>query len=273
MNKDLSKTWNYEDAVSELKPMITSWNKKTLEIVRLLYKANQELSHSGQRTDLENMYRSTVTTSAQLRRGSEETKPKNWEQFCNEIGILKSTANRWLALYDADEDRLLTSQEAKQRALEIRDALFEDVRQHRYNGEPEWTPENWSEKLEAQYKLWLIEKRYDEVEADPGYYKSLAADDEDDGMFDYGLFSRSYIADIGKRVTKRTTGDGTVRMDMAAQKYKSRIPEGIRPYDVMRIPELSLAALELFPAEKRKEIAILTAEIYRDLAIEELEGK
>lgn len=270
MNKDLSKTWNYEDAVSELKPMITSWNKKTLEIVRLLYKANQELSHSGKRSDLENMYRSTVTTLCQMAQGS---KPKTFSDFCEEIGLPRKTAYNWLALYDADEDRLLTTQEAKQRALEIRDALFEDVRQHRYNGEPEWTPENWSEKLEAQYKLWLIEKKYDEVEADPGYYKSLAADDEDDGMFDYGLFSRSYIADIGKRVTKRTTGDGTVRMDMAAQKYKSRIPDGIRPYEVMRIPELSLAALELFPAEKRKEIAILTAEIFRDLAIEELEGR
>ena len=270
MNKDLAKTWNYEDAVSELKPMITSWNKKTLEIVRLLYKANQELASQGLRTDKMAVSSENSQTSTQLRRSST---PQTWEQFCNEIGLLKSTANRWLALYDADEDRLLTSQEAKQRALEIRDALFEDVRQHRYNGEPEWTPENWSEKLEAQYRLWLIEKKYDEVEADPGYYRSLAADDEDDGMFDYGLFSRSYIADIGKRVTKRTTGDGTVRMDMAAQKYKSRIPDGIKPYDVMRIPELSLAALELFPAEKRKEIAILTAEIYRDLAIEELEGR
>lgn len=266
MSNALEKPWSYDDAVAELKPKIVNWQKRTLEIVRLLYTANQELSNQGKRKDLENMYRSTETTSTQMSRSSE---PKTWQQFCEDVGIPKATANRWLALYDAEEDRLLTSEEFKARALAIRDELFETVRSHRYSGEPEWTPEKWSPKLETQYRTWLIEKGYDRIEIKPDYYGQALEDDGMEGLYEFGMFSRSYIFDIGVRATRRMSGDGAIRADNAIQRYKARIPAGIETRDMMRIPELGLAALELFPEEKRRQVAILAAEIFRDLALEE----
>lgn len=273
MSNALEKPWSYDDAVAELKPKIVNWQKRTLEIVRLLAKANKELSRPGYRSDRDDSSQVSLPTSTQLSRGCEENitqeSPKTWQQFCEDVGIPKATANRWLALYDAEEDRLLTSEEFKARALAIRDELFETVRSHRYSGEPEWTPEKWSPKLETQYRTWLIEKGYDRIEIKPDYYGQALEDDGMEGLYEFGMFSRSYIFDIGVRATRRMSGDGAIRADNAIQRYKARIPAGIETRDMMRIPELGLAALELFPEEKRRQVAILAAEIFRDLALEE----
>lgn len=273
MSNALEKPWSYDDAVAELKPKIVTWQKRTLEIVRLLVKANKELSRSGYRSDRDDSSQVSLPTSGQLSQGCKENiisePPKTWEQFCDDIGLNKRTANRWLALYDAEEDRLLTSDEFKARALAIRDELFETVRSHRYSGEPEWTPEKWSPKLETQYRTWLIEKGYDRIEIKPDYYGQALEDDGMEGLYEFGMFSRSYIFDIGVRATRRMSGDGAIRADNAIQRYKARIPAGIETRDMMRIPELGLAALELFPEEKRRQVAILAAEIFRDLALEE----
>lgn len=273
MSNALERPWSYDDAVAELKPKIVTWQKRTLEIVRLLVKANKELSRSGYRSDRDDSSQVSLPTSGQLSQGCKENitsePPKTWEQFCDDIGLNKRTANRWLALYDAEEDRLLTSDEFKARALVIRDELFETVRSHRYSGEPEWTPEKWSPKLETQYRTWLIEKGYDRIEIKPDYYGQALEDDGIEGLYEFGMFSRSYIFDIGVRATRRMSGDGAIRADNAIQRYKARIPAGIETRDMMRIPELGLAALELFPEEKRRQVAILAAEIFRDLALEE----
>lgn len=272
MRKDLTTQWTYDSAVNQLKPLVSGWKKKTLEIVRLLYRANQELLNPGYRSDIKKMYRSTVTTSGQLSRGCEDNsiqeKPQTWEQFCIDVGIEKRTANRWLALYDEKADRLLTSDEAKQRALEIRDALFEDVRRHRTT-EGGWEPERWNQSLENQYQAWLVEKGYSQIQVDPHYYERLAVSDTDDGLYDFGLMSRSFIHDIGVRATRRMSGDNAVKFDTTAKKYSSRVPSGVNPHEVMRIPELALAALELFPAETRRQVAVVAAEAFRDLALEE----
>ena len=161
------KEWNYEVAVQQLKPMISDLRKRTVDVVRLLYRANKELAAQGFRTDL--IEKLNNPTSTQMNRSEI---PKTWEQFCEEIGVPKPTANRWLALYDPDEDRLLSTEEAKERALAIRDALFEDVRAHRTSGQPDWRPERWNDRLESQYKIWLIEKGYDEL-PEPEYYGTL----------------------------------------------------------------------------------------------------
>ena len=266
-------TWNYDEAVTELKPLIAGWKKKTLEIVRLLYKANKELSHPGKRTDLASPYLSAETTSAQLRRGSgkiaQSSKPQTWEQFCTEIGLLKSTANRWLALYDPDNDKLLTADEAKDRALAIRDELFETVRKERQT-DSSWCPEKWSARLERQYAVWLIEKGYDTLSFDDSALQDCLSL-PDDGLYEFGLINRTYIHDIGVRATRRMTGDNAVRFDTFTSRYKSRMPAGVNPHEVMRIPELALAALEDFPIDARRQIAIITAEAFRDLALEELD--
>lgn len=273
MSNALEKPWSYDDAVAELKPKIVNWQKRTLEIIRLLYKANKELSTPGLRTDKKAISGRKTQTSCQMAQGCKEPitqdSPKTFADFCEDIGLPKRTAYNWIALYDAEEDRLLTSDEFKARALAIRDELFETVRSHRYSGEPEWTPEKWSPKLETQYRTWLIEKGYDRIEIKPDYYGQALEDDGMEGLYEFGMFSRSYIFDIGVRATRRMSGDGAIRADNAIQRYKARIPAGIETRDMMRIPELGLAALELFPEEKRRQVAILAAEIFRDLALEE----
>lgn len=274
MRKTLTKTWDYDSAVAELKPLVVSWQKKTLEIVRLLYRANQELANPGYRSDLTEECKASLPTSCQMAQGSNEIltldPPQTFVDFCEDIGLPKRTVYNWLALYDAKEDRLLTKDEAKERALQIRDALFEDVRRHRNAGEEDWEPEKWSQSLENQYQAWLVEKGYSRIQIDPHYYDKLVGpEEEDDGLYDFGIMSRSFIHDIGVRATKRMSGDNAVKFDTTARRYSARIPSGVNPHEVMRIPELGMAALELFPPETRRQIAIVAAEAFRDLALEE----
>lgn len=150
--------WNYKTAVNQLKPLVTDWKTKTLDIVRLLYKANEELKSVGGRPSLNN--------SSQMRLVSE---PKTFIDFLDEIGLSKPTAYRWLNTYNPEEDRILTQDELKAKAAIMIDQAFEEVRKHRYNGEPNWTPERWSPSLEQRYELWLSAKGYKTL-VDPSKY-------------------------------------------------------------------------------------------------------
>ena len=122
---------------------------------------------------------------------------------------------------------------------------------------------------DGKYYFTATCPKYDRIEIKPDYYGQALEDDGMEGLYEFGMFSRSYIFDIGVRATRRMSGDGAIRADNAIQRYKARIPAGIETRDMMRIPELGLAALELFPEEKRRQVAILAAEIFRDLALEE----
>lgn len=54
--KSLAKqeeNWEYKQAVENLRPVVKSWTKKTLEVARALYIAHEKLSCSGYRKDLE----------------------------------------------------------------------------------------------------------------------------------------------------------------------------------------------------------------------------
>lgn len=248
----ISKEWDYDNAVLVLKPMIDGWKKKTVEIVRLLYRANQELSAHGRRTDLED--------------SSSASKPRTWEEFCNAVGLEKRTANNWLALYDVQNDRLLTTSEAKERAAQIRDQLYESVRQERYNGNPDYTPEKWNDRLEKDYKLWLIEKGYDST-PDPTY---MLTDVQPTLLYgDLGLFPESYVMDVAAKSIDRCSGDNALRFMKKLENAKERVPKGIDAREVVRISEMAMAAIEMFPAETRVSIGIICAEMLRDEAVEE----
>lgn len=47
------ENWEYKEAVENLRPVVKSWAKKTLEVARALYIAHEKLSCSGYRKDLE----------------------------------------------------------------------------------------------------------------------------------------------------------------------------------------------------------------------------
>lgn len=106
--------WNYEKSVERTKCLVSTFRKVSLDLVRELYVA---------RHALEPQERSAV--------GQFCPAVKTWQEYRDEIGLSKRTANSWLALYLPDQDRLLTVEEAKelleQRYQELRQLVVEHI--------------------------------------------------------------------------------------------------------------------------------------------------
>jgi len=84
----IPENWDYEESVKRLKSIVYKWRKLTEEILEELYIARVKLSKEGRpKTDAN----APVFT---------------WSNYCNEIGIHKSTANRWLLRYESSKMRL-----------------------------------------------------------------------------------------------------------------------------------------------------------------------
>jgi hypothetical protein len=82
--------WDYDESVNRMKPLVVKWRTMTIEMLQELWTARENMKAQGARTDL---------TSGKLARG--------WETYCEEIGLPKRTANRWLSQYDAVEQKLI----------------------------------------------------------------------------------------------------------------------------------------------------------------------
>lgn len=87
-NRDSVQIWNYSDSVEKMKTLILSWRNISIEILDELHTARNILSSQGVRNDL-----------------NEEN--KGWENYLNDIGLVKSTVNRWLKKYDPNEKKIL----------------------------------------------------------------------------------------------------------------------------------------------------------------------
>ena len=72
-------TWNYKESIKKIKVLVYKWKNLTKEVVEELFIARNILSSQGARTDL--------------------NKKETWDEYCNEIGIEKRTANRWIERY------------------------------------------------------------------------------------------------------------------------------------------------------------------------------
>lgn len=96
MNDLKLKDWNYKESVERIKPKVYKLKTLTLEVYHELYTARAALSNQGSRTDL---------TSGQMSR--------SWESYCDEIGIAKRTANRWLERYDSENRKLIEAPKNK----------------------------------------------------------------------------------------------------------------------------------------------------------------
>lgn len=265
MSKDREIVWNYDNAVSQLKPLVEDLHKKTLKVCKMLYQAREALSNQGTRTDLKK-----VTPGLQTHKNINNNDltsgkiARSWENFCNEIGLPKRTANYWLTSYDPEEDRLLTQDEIKQRLIDAKNIIFEDVRQHRYSGEPDWKPENWTKNMEEQYQLWLIENDY--VKLEP---KLVLPPEPEYPFGQFGLFSQDYLAELGRRAFERTSGDRALAFGKVVKVFEKVAPKGIKPAEIARISETAMAGLEGFPKEVRREIGIALAEQLRNQVVEE----
>lgn len=82
------EVWCYSGSVEKMKTLILNWRNISIEILEELYIARDYLSSQGVRNDL-----------------SEEN--KGWENYLNDIGLAKSTVNRWLKKYDPEKKKIL----------------------------------------------------------------------------------------------------------------------------------------------------------------------
>lgn len=101
------QTWDYEASVERVRPKVMKLKSLTLDVYHELWEARKHLSSQGARTDL---------TSGQMTR--------SWEGYCEDVGLVKRTVNRWLSGYDPVERKVIAHQPiAESNEPDINDAI------------------------------------------------------------------------------------------------------------------------------------------------------
>jgi hypothetical protein len=86
--------WDYDESVRFIKPRLYKWKNMTAEILLELWVARETLSQNAA-----SQPRNTAGTFVPT--------DKTWDDYCEEIGIEKRTANRWLQrALEGDQDQL-----------------------------------------------------------------------------------------------------------------------------------------------------------------------
>ncbi|WP_320130270.1 hypothetical protein [uncultured Sphaerochaeta sp.] len=233
------KAWNYEESVAASKPLVALYNKVSLDLVRELYAAREALSNPGYRADL---------TSADL--VTNVTRLHTFKDYLEEIGINKMTANRWLALYSPQEDKLYTREELEEKF----EALFLTIRKKRLK-QFGWAPEGWTESNERKYQTWL--KMQDTQ-------KSL----EEKGYEQAELFSREYFNLLARQMQDDPTPAEILHFNDLCETYSGRVTSVVKVEDQMTIVQVVEKALSLFDADKRPEIGRSIAKVIDDLSLQ-----
>ncbi len=259
---------SYKNFVDYGRLLIGRIERNQLELARLCYRANQELADTpGYRSDLAKkaISSSEMQTLSTSGLGSG---PKTYKDFCADIGISKSYGYKILSIYNSEEDRLYTKEEMKQMAEDAWNAVCTEIHNHRINGEPGWKPDNWNETLEFRYDTWLIQHGFKRPEVNPSILNGAKLPSA--GYPSSGPFAFSFIDSIGHYCVEETSGDGADRFYKMTERYKSRVPKGIEPNNVLRIPVMVRGAIAQLPAEARKDATILVANILRDYVEDEV---
>ena len=256
----LSVPFSYDKFIAYGKNIQKRTLQDDLNLARLLYRANQELSQQGYRSDLDE-YKNDITSLTNLTKL--EVKPKTFQDFCLALGFSKVTGYKRLATYNAEEDRLYTKEEIRAMAEEAWESLCEDIRYHRAHGEPSWKPEKWNDSLEFRYEQWLIQKGYRKADPiRPEYLGNISLPSDSYPLI--GPFTFEFIDTIGHYCLEETSGNGAERFYDMCQRYKGCVPKGVEPNAVLRIPVLVKGAIAQLPAEARRDATILVANILRD---------
>ena len=250
---------SYKNFVDYGRLLIGRIERNQLELARLCYRANQELGGQGKRNDLAP---ANLSTSGQVE------SVHTFRSFCADIGISKSYGYKILSIYNSEEDRLYTKEEMKQMAEDAWNAVCTEIHNHRINGEPGWKPDNWNENLEFRYDTWLIQHGFKRPEVNPSILNGAKLPSA--GYPSSGPFAFSFIDSIGHYCVEETSGDGADRFYKMTERYKSRVPKGIEPNNVLRIPVMVRGAIAQLPAEARKDATILVANILRDYVEDEV---
>lgn len=141
-------TWDYQQSIEKVRPMVINWRNLTVELVEELYTAREKLSASG---------RSWM--SLDVPNGT----PKTWNNYLVEIGLPRTTVHRWLERYEPEERRILEPEEVEERKqIELRSKQDRHIAIHKRVLEAINTgrkPLDWDDETEKQYGIELKERK------------------------------------------------------------------------------------------------------------------
>jgi hypothetical protein len=244
MEKNLQKissNWDYDESVKTTKFLVSQFKKCSLDIVRELYWARENLSAPGYRSDLK-----IETTSCKMAQGNEL---HTFAEYLEEIGLSRRTAYNWLSLYSPTEDKLYSVEEMK---LKISN-LFEEVYNLRKSN-PQYKPAGWDNKQELAYQKW-------EEKAHPNFLS------EDVVQKEYKEFDREYLNILSKTMDNPTPDDIMRQMELC-KKYQDVATKEAPVQDQMHIVRYVEKALEMFDEDKRADIALSIAKVLQLIAID-----
>lgn len=228
------KPWNYEKSVENAKGLVSAFRKVSLDLVRELFYAKKALEPQS---------RSAVGTFVPT--------VKSWENYCNEIGLVKRTADRWLAFYIPEEDRLLTVEEAKDRI----EARYQELRQLvvEHIGDPSWRPEGWIRPFENRYQKELHEAEL----------ARIAMANSFDNYIDEGgqiwLFDQPYLETLAERISSYNADPRTYKR--LCETYEKDSCRDVNIRKQVSIFQLAKAALEDISDAARPEVTRFVAEL------------
>lgn len=237
--------WDYETSVIEIKNKYYKWGKLTLELARELYFARSNLANSGYRSDL---------TS-----GQNGPRFHTWEEYTQAAGIPLTTAKRWLFLYNAEEDRLMEPEEARERRDQMLELMFREIEKH-LKKDPEWRPEGWNPQLERAYRKWVSELNV---------VKSLEQDDYKQAE----LFSRENLRLLAQQLQEDPTPEEMLYQEELCNRYERIVTPLVKVEQQISIARLVEKAVTMFPAQARAEVARSVAKVIMDMSEKMEDGK
>ncbi len=237
-NKVIQTNWEYDKSVNVTKEKYTRWGKLTLELARELHIAQNALANSGHRSDL---------TLCQ-----DGTRFLTFEDYLNEVGIKRRTAYNWLFLYNAEEDRLMEPEEARERRDQMLELMFREIEKH-LKKDPEWRPEGWNPQLERAYRKWVSELNV---------VKSLEQDDYKQAE----LFSRENLRLLAQQLQEDPTPEEILYQEELCNRYERIVTPLVKVEQQISIARLVEKAVTMFPAQARAEVARSVAKVIMDMS-------
>ena len=90
MSQIAETTWSYDESIARVRPMVVHWKAVTAALLEELHEARRHLSKQGARRDL----------------GANASKLRTWNEYCVDVGLNRSTVNRWLKRFDPQTKRI-----------------------------------------------------------------------------------------------------------------------------------------------------------------------
>ena len=251
--QNISTNWNYDESVKTTKFLVSEFKKCSLDIVRELYCARENLSTPGYRSDLTSGKIAVGSKSMKKTSDFLSTEPNQmfhtFKEFLIEVELSERTARYWLSLYSPTEDKLYSVEEMK---LKISN-LFEEVYKIRKTN-PKYAPAGWDNKQESAYFKWE-ERTHPKYLAEDVVYQEAKE------------FDREYLNILSKTMDNPTPDDIMRQMELC-NKYQTVATKVVPVQDQMHIVRYVEKALEMFDEEKRVDIALSIAKVLQLIAIE-----